>query len=613
MSQPLGSSGFDTGSNYKFGEKVLSPNVQKSVFDLSHLVTTDIVGCGRFDVIDFFEVLPGDSIDIKCNTLVRSLPSVVPLYSRQRMMIYAFYSPCSSLWKQFPVFISKGRDGKSTLTVPVISYKNCVIPDTIGSDKIEPNSVFNQMGVPLNLPLSQIHVNTEEGIGLNSMPFMMRLRVWRDYFCNRTLHLDDSNLYPDDDADFILDSSGEIVSYGAPVQFGQYHLASELYRDYPSDYFTSCVASRVRGDIPTLDVNLDLNLSLDSQRVFNRLNVDTPAFSPYTHFGFNASRNGRNENILNFFHQMKDSNGSFDEKIHSFAVNSGSYVLEPVNPAPNSYPELGVYSREYKLKYSNPTSSITLDKIRSLAISQLELERIARTDGSYSEFGFTFFGISSRLATSYKPLFIGGISVPISHSEVLQTSQSSSDSFLGSYAGHGIGVTDNSYIGNFVADDYGYVMIIATIMPDVYYCQGLSKTLTRLNQSDWYLPGREKIGLVPVLNYELFLPKDGSHFINSDGMNLFAYQNSFDDYRYMPNKIKGKIADINNKSFRPYTQSRIFTSMPVFNQVFASFENNENRYYLAATNESAFTAQFSFDIRAVRPLPYVSNPAEVIN
>lgn len=612
MSQPLGSSGFDTGSNYKFGEKVLAPNVQKSVFDLSHLVTTDIVGCGRFDVIDFFEVLPGDSIDIKCNTLIRSMPAVVPLYSRQRMMIYAFYSPCSSLWKQFPVFISKGRDGKSILTVPVISQKNCVIPDSIGSDKIEPNSVFNQMGVPLGLPLSQIYSDIDKNIGLNSMPFMMRLRVWRDYFCNRMLHLDDVKLYPDDDADFILNSSGEIVSYGAPVKFGEYHLASELYRDYPSDYFTSCVASRVRGEIPSLDIKFDL--SLNEVNKFSRLVTGSDDYFAFKEF--NSSPSDPNADIFVYGKNYPDNpsfpiSGDLSWRL-AYRKNDGSRFTGAI-PSFSEADILGVHTPHYSLSGSPVKYSLTLDKLRSLAISQLELERIARTDGSYSEFGFTFFGISSRLATSYKPLFIGGISVPINHSEVLQTSQSSSDSFLGSYAGHGIGVTDDSYIGSFVADDYGYVMIVATIMPDVYYCQGLSKTLTRLNQSDWYLPGREKIGLVPVLNYELFLPKDGAHFINSDGMNLFAYQNSFDDYRYMPNKIKGKIADVNNISFRPYTQSRIFSSMPVFNQIFASFENNENRYYLAATNESAFTAQFSFDIRAVRPLPYVSNPSEVIN
>ena len=142
-------------------------------------------------------------------------------------------------------------------------------------------------------------------------------------------------------------------------------------------------------------------------------------------------------------------------------------------------------------------------------------------------------------------------------------------------------------------------------MPDVYYSQGLDRALTKRNQSDMYLPERSRLGLRPILNKEIYFT--GNLTQDND---LFAYQNPFDEFRYKPSTIHGKIADSTALSFFPYTQSRKFTALPTYSQSFAS-ANNVRKDYLAAPNEVAYTAQFNINCRAVRPLPYNPEPARL--
>ena len=239
-------------------------------------------------------------------------------------------------------------------------------------------------------------------------------------------------------------------------------------------------------------------------------------------------------------------------------------------------------------------STVTLNQLRELSCSQSELERMARTDGSYAEFGLTFFGRKSKNAIDFRPVYIGGTYQQVVFSEVLQTSSSTASSALGAYAGHGICGADGN-LGHCECDDYGYVMLVASIMPDVYYSQGLDRMWSKSLQSDMYLPKRSKLGMREILNKELYF--SGTPATDDD---LFAYQSPFDEFRYIPNHIHGNIADSSNLSFFPYTQSRKFTTLPTYSQSFA-IANNIRKDFLAAPLEDAYSAQFAVNVRAVRP------------
>ena len=85
---------FDSGSNYKFGDKMIKSVTSRSLFDLSHLNTITIPNCGMLVPISLFETIPNDDMDISIDALLRVMPQVVPLYSRQRLYIYAKGHQC---------------------------------------------------------------------------------------------------------------------------------------------------------------------------------------------------------------------------------------------------------------------------------------------------------------------------------------------------------------------------------------------------------------------------------------------------------------------------------------------------------------------------------------
>ena len=576
----------DSGSNYQFGDKMLKPNVARTGFDWSCLNSLTINNCGMLIPIFFEETLPSSSYDFQVQALLRVLPQVVPLYSRQRLYIHAFGARYSDLFKDAGVYITKGFNGNNILKKPVLTADMLdpeLFPDGMNT-VITAGSLFDYMDLPIGKKLSELGE-------INALPFMMYVSIWKNYFMNKNLYINNRYWLPNDDSDFRLTLNHGVASNTTGVDGSadgepKVYFGSILYRDYPQDYFLSALPFAQRGETPKLSVSgKDPFIPLVYEgfpNVPKAVTITSNDVDP----GHFPAVGTQTENIICF----SNSNGA--------NIMAGPFLrfYNTVNwNTVDDEKRLGIYAQ----------LGFTLDDFRQLAIAQQELERMARTDGSFFEFGLTFFGRASKNAIDYRPQYIGGTYQNITFSVVLQTSSSTESSPLGSYGGHGITSLSGS-LGHYETDEHGYIMIIASIMPDVYYSQGLDKKWTRLTQSEEFLTGRDKMGLIPILNKELFV--SGNSVKDND---LFAYQNPFDEYRYKPSRIHGKIADPASKSFFPYTQSRKFTSTPTYSRSFFKADD-VRKDYLTAPTEDAYSAQFKFSIRAVEPLSYNGSPAPIV-
>lgn len=579
----------DSGSNYSFGDKMMKPNLARSGFDWSCLNSLTIENCGMLIPIFFDEVLPSSSYDFQVQALLRVLPQVVPLYSRQRLYIHAFGARYSDLFKDAGVYITKGFNGNNLLKKPVLTVDMLdpdLFPDGM-STVIKPGSLFDFLDLPIGKKLSELGE-------INALPFMMYVSIWKNYFMNKNLYINNRYWLPNDDADFRLTLNNGVASNTTGVDGSadgepKVYFGSVLYRDYPQDYFLSALPFAQRGETPKLNVSgSDPFIPLSIEKFFDSsVNL------------YNASQVSNVATVIKSLRTPTESQPSY-LTIGSSSPGSPTHGLSFMFgniggsiPGPSS--RLGIYAQ----------LGFTLDDFRQLAIAQQELERMARTDGSFFEFGLTFFGRASKNAVDYRPQYIGGTYQNIAFSEVLQTSSSTDASPLGAYGGHGI-TSMNGSLGHYETDEHGYVMIVASIMPDVYYSQGLDKKWTRLTQSEEFITGRDKMGLIPILNKELFVSGD-----TAKDNDLFAYQNPFDEYRYKPSRIHGKIADSSSKSFFPYTQSRKFSSTPTYSRSFFKADD-VRKDYLAAPTEDAYSAQFKFSIRAVEPISYTGSPAPIV-
>lgn len=573
---------FDSGSNYSFGDKSERANVPRSLFDLSHLNTLTIDNAGELVPICLLETVPGDSFDLKVDALLRVLPLEVPLYSRQRLYVHAFYSRLSDLWNHAQTFMTKGYSGNIVYTIPVLTDDN--LPASFTA--VTPGDLFDYMGLPIGATRAQIIA-----AHISALPFMMYARIYRDYFMNKNFYIGNNKWLPDDDHDFMLNDAGLVISHPTHDATGP-ELGVKYYRDYPQDYFLSALPFPQRGDTPTLDFELtaDTLIPVGVQ--------GTDAFIPLAAFLY--SNNAETQ-----VSSMYNNSTLYTVESTGQALNKGA-LINADGITPTLFQKvLGDKALQAQINDVLAHSSITLNQLRELSAQQAILEKMAKTDGTYAEFGLTFFGRVSKSAMDYRPLYIGGSYQSIAFTEVLQTVPTA-EAPLGAYAGHGISYQGNGYLGRCDCDDYGFIMIMASVMPDVYYSQGIDRMWTRSLQSDMYLPERSRLGMREILNKELYF--SGVPLVDDD---LFAYQSPFDELRYKPSTIHGKIADYSNLSFSPYTQARHFDSLPTYSAEFGRADD-VRKDYLSAPTEVAYTAQFSFGIRAVRPLPYNPVPAQII-
>lgn len=568
-----------SGSNYNFQDKMEKPSNPRSVFSLSNTNTLSVpVGkTGALIPVLCFETVPTDSFEISANVLLRVLPQVVPLYSKQKIFLHAFYCRNADLWQSFNTFMTKGYSGNRVIKKPTLN-------SSLSSKFSDNDAVVTSSDLLHYLYSIPIGTKYKDLVGkVDALPLFMYLKIWRDYFMNKYFYTESRVLLPDDDSEFRLNTDGEIISDPNHTL----DLTQWRWRDFAPDRFTSSMPSPQRGDAPTLSYSLEgwQNLILrdyhDSYSVSSSLRLNSNGI-----FGSSSE---------NFSYTTSDNEEQYS-LVHG--------TISPYHTT-DAIKELSI-SGPLGIDLGNMDLSITLNDIRQLAISQTELEKMARTDGSYSDFGLTFFGRSSKTALDFRPIYIGGTYQPVIFTEVVQSSQSTESSALGQYAGHGISSSDGN-IGSINCDDFGWIMVVASITPDTYYSQGLQKQFTRLYQADMFMPDRAKLGAQPVLNKELYFTGD----VTQDD-NLFAYQDIFDELRYVENSVHGKLADPSALSFFPYTQSRYFTDLPTFSQSFSTMENNVRVDYLTASNEVPYTADISFGIRAVRPLPYRAIPARII-
>lgn len=565
----------DSGSNYSFYDKKIYADVKKSKFDLSY-INTFTANEGQLIPVWVQHTLPNEDYELSLQSLVRVVnPPVVPLMSRQRIFFHTYWASYSQLWKYFQVFMSRGVSGTKSLTIPRLGFE---------STAFERGSLLDYLGFPQTK-------NTSGLTYVNALPLMMYLRCFRDYYKNSNLDVDSTDWYPDNDEDFVLSFQGD----KALGQTGTFldNLVNPFnirYRDYVDDYFTSARPFPMRGEIPTLDFSsvfggdgsLQVGFDEDDFRLplslFGRFNSDRTSFSNSVDTS-NALSSGRTD--FNGVGALYNLDGGTTQTL------AQGFPLRAFGDSTSSISML---------------STITAEQLRQLFSQTLIMEKMARTNGLYGEFIQSFFDSKPKNALNFMPYYVGGTFTPIIYSEVLQTSEDSNTP-LGTVGGKGISASDG-FIGRFHTDDYGIFMTIMSIMPDTYYSQGVLRENLYQTQSDFYLPERAELGMQAIFQGELFFSGD-----DDEDYKLWAYQDRFDELRYRPNEVHGKVADPNNLSFSPYIQTRFFDSVPAFNDAFVSTENNINKSWLSATNEVPYIVQVKNIVQAIRPVPYRSIPS----
>lgn len=488
-------------------------------------------------------------------------------------------------------------------------------------------------------------------ISFNIIPFFMYQRIYRDYYMNKNLNQNDKVWFPDDDTEFMLghanqkninnniyhflptaDEATETLNPNNNTFRRRYSLYTLRYRNWQDDYFTTAMPWPQRGTAPELELAETPELTIPKQYIYTPGNVITGNQSNAIEkpvFALPQFNNGDGntdfwstllytnpDNTLPIttdawiaYHGAGDlSKASSFTRQNEAAFNAGAnsgLVPEWTNKLQNGeWTGEALHTKPYTTEI--PISlKLTMEKLRQLSIMQLWQERNGRTDGDYNSMIKQHFAYDPKQPDN-TPIYIGGTVQDIVVTEVLQQSATdeTAGNALGDGAGHGISAA-SGYVGKFHCPDYGWIMGIMSIVPDVTYTEGLDREWTRETFAEYYYPEFNGLGPQGILNKEIKMT-------DANNNDLWAYQERFSEMKHRRNRVSGALANKHDEYFKQWTMGRYYDSRPTFSESFVTTKDTVRTDMFTLYEETPFTVQVANKIRAVRPIPYKSIPKGII-
>ena len=454
---------------------------------------------------------------------------------------------------------------------------------------------------------------------VTALPFVMYQSICKHYYVNPNLLQDNHALFPvEGDDDWILPYTIEnnIANYisgksqlpsGGKVNYTGVYSNDETevdlrllrYAMFDDDYFTTALKDLQRGATQTLDmsgvatfanvpISLDFQGGGDASFISGKVSVLTDSDDDkevYPQFTIDAEGNTTLIQGVNTWGSSQSGRLNAyipgDSIANNFVVNTSS------------------------LSGANTVNvSMTANQLRSLVAMSVWQERNMRVDGSYNKMIYQHWSVNPR-SEEHAPLYIGGTVDYLNFSTVIQNSESSSSSPLGSTAGFGSTAGSGSVCSDFVCPDHGYIMGVMIIKPETIYQQGVDRLLTEITFDDFAQPEFQGLSPEGIINKELYVSGDAKD------NELFAYQERYTYLKVRQNVNRGLMQCKPDKDllFSAYTQARWFDSLPRFSYQFLCMSpDNLRRDWLAYPAYPAFRCQFLSEVFVTRKLAYTSEP-----
>lgn len=585
--------------------------VKLSSFNFSRKTTTTF-DIGQIIPIDWFRVFPRDEVTVNVRYLLETLPLAVPPMTNYRVRIHAYSIKNSGCWKGWNSFISRGRKGQvSVKRLPSLSSLYL-------ESKVHPASLSAYLGLPVDSyftdangvasnapqylpapdeefgvtngslhihPVPNRHIPTN---GVSALPYLFYQKIYRFSFLNPNLLQDNEVWFPEDLADeWRLDYLGNNLddyarfvpeSVTMPTDNKSFHFIPSVtdncvnitelrYAPFENDYFTTAKPWLVRGDEGGFEIDIS---------------------------GMSAS--------LDFTPSVATLHKPTDNAVFVTAPNDdGRYFLKEASG--NATPIVKALNKGKVNITGSAKSTFTANKLRALLAYSVWQERNALTNGSYNEYIKSHFNVSPN-SPDYEPYYLGGVSTVVNFAQVLQSSSSTENSPLGTQAGLGQ-ANGSDHLFKFRFKDYGMVMLVMFVTPEIYYTQGVGHEWTDLHPEKWFVPEDANLGYQPILNQEIY-PQG-----TADDEGLFGYQTREAYLKARQNRVSGQLAIPNtvDRLFGSYVQAREFNVLPKLSLQFVTASpQNIDRSFLAYKNYPAFRLQFATDVKLTRALPYASTP-----
>ena len=623
----------NTQNTSKFMQDMINEfnKMPRGSFDLTRRKIFDI---GMYDIvpIECWEMLPNSeayvSYDIQ---MLTKNPTIKRLLSSMRVELQVWKGNYNDLWNGWNNFITKGRSGKVSKSIPQLDwtlgnpvrttslpynpafYLNLAPAVYASKDNIfskEKNSGSQIMSDLQTTSLAGAINDINESIKISALPFVMYNKIAKKFFSPNLLQ-DNPYWYPEnEDHDMYLPydcpnlvTTSDYYNPDSPVKYdistftpNAQKTSEGEYTSHPwlnvlwkaqrkGDYFNtgSPFPDLIRGDIPTLGL---LNASLSD------INATVDSTDMVSAFA--------NPSVPPFLLELS----TVQKTLAASSFENGQIVHTGV-----ALNDLEETFNKLKVNISQPTLNglqFSMRQWRQLATMTVMRERMALTDGSYNELIKAMFGHNPQWH-NHDVVYCGGDSQPIVFSEVINTA-ASADNPLGETGGRAYTSQSGKTI-HIKSDDFGMFMTVLVITGDDVYSQGIDRMFSRLENSEQYFPILNNLSPDATLNKELYVSGDTS--VDND---VFNYQERFAYYKSRQNQVSGlmalpisKVGDVG-----AYLQNRLFNATPKFNQEFSYGELTDNEKLLfTSTDQAEFVAVVGSQMKYIAPIPEDSRPSDM--
>jgi len=232
----------------------------------------------------------------------------------------------------------------------------------------------------------------------------------------------------------------------------------------------------------------------------------------------------------------------------------------------------------------------------AFALQEL-LQIDARGGTRYFEILRAHFGVTSPDSRLQRPEYLGGSTFPINISPLPQTSETNTTA-LGDLAAIGQVTGTLRFFKSFV--EHSDLLVIASVISDLTYQQGLHRSHSRRTRYDFYMPALANLGEQAVLLKEIYAQGTG------DDDDVLCYQERWSEYRYGKNMITGKMRSNDAQSLDLWHLSEEFSGAPTFETLLPC--NTPIDRVLAVENEPDIRLDCYMVVNHSRVMPTYSVP-----
>lgn len=534
-------------------------------YDLSHTVRMT-AKAGEILPVSHRTLMAGDHVKIRLGSFTRTSPSLSRPMTRIREFVDAFFVPYRQLWRNAPQSFTFNTQNPISATTYNSDYQGSNNPFSwdysqyVSTIRGESNSILRNLNLKKNalgfnrgkqsvkllnyleypyiasdkygevIGSSSFHIGPYVQQRLSIAPLLAYQKIYNDYFRNTQWE----NSRP---SCFNIDYSDG--SYNVPVEsvdpsFYDNSTPFDLrYCCYPKDCLFGILPATQHGNVSTVS-NLPQNLGTKGVpiRAFsgrpNASMTDT-LFGPY------------NDTV----HSVSEPSGTIGNNI---AQSSG---LKANTSAGQNW--LGVLSSDIQ---SQLLGAFSILDLRFAQADQRFKEILGSGKLDYANIVSKIFGYSPQIGFTDTVIYLGGTPQDIEFNETTNTNLTDGQEPV--INSNGVSKSfDNDFI-DFVAPDFGILMIVYHAIPDIEYSiNGIHPDITKVTVDDYANPVFDRIGFQEMPLSAWYAPLNAKSTYKPKPNIGYTYR--YWDYKTSRDIIKGDLKESRKQWVSPI-DSKFFES-----------------------------------------------------